>query len=270
MSSESTGVTTETGERTGADTARLEGLQSFLRGLRIIRAFGHGAERQTLAQLASRTGMTRATVRRYLHTLVGEDYAACDGKNFWLHPRILELGFSYLSSLPFYRFAQPVLEDLAREIDKSCSVGVLDGGEVVYVLRVPAQRAVTMSLDVGTRLPAHVSAMGRVLLSALPATARDEVINGLEITPFTERTITDRLRLAAVLAAIAADEYALLDQEMETGVRSVAVPVRDRRGSTIAALGMSLSVAEMPKEGIIRDILPRLRAAAAAISARLP
>jgi IclR family transcriptional regulator, pca regulon regulatory protein len=265
MSSETEGV-----ETTDRDSARLAGLQSFLRGLQIIRAFGPGAERQTLAQLARRTGMTRATVRRYLHTLVGEDYAATDGKHFWLRPRILELGFSYLSSLPFYRFAQPVLEDLARAIDKSCSVGVLDGGEVVYVLRVPAQRAITMSLDVGTRLPAHVSAMGRVLLAALPPAALGAVVAGLEITPFTARTITDRGRLAAVLEAVGGDEYALLDQEMEAGVRSVAVPIRDRRGSTIAALGMSLSVAEMPNDGIRRDILPRLRAAAAAISAQLP
>jgi IclR family transcriptional regulator, pca regulon regulatory protein len=253
-----------------SETKDVEVLQSFLRGLRIIRAFGSGAETQTLAELAKRTGLTRAAVRRYLHSLVAHDYAATDGKNFWLRPLILELGFSYLSSLPFYRFAQPVLEDLARDLGKSCSVGVLDGNEVVYVLRVPAQRAITMSLDVGTRLPAHVSAMGRVLLAALPAAARGEIVAGLEITRFTERTLTDRGRLSAALDEVADAQYAVLDQEMEAGVRSVAVPIRDRRNSTIAALGMSLSVAETPMDGIVRDILPRLRAAADEISAQLP
>jgi IclR family pca regulon transcriptional regulator len=227
------------GETAGTETAdSAVFVQSFARGLDVIRAFGAEHPRLSLADVARSTGLNRATARRFLLTLEQLGYIRLSGREFSLTPRVLELGFSYLSALSIPEIAQPHLEELSRAVGESSSVSVLDGAEVVYVARVPARRLMSVSITVGTRLPAFATSMGRVLLAALPPAEAELRLTAVEFTRFTSTTLTDRVALLGELREVSQRGWGLVDQELESGLRSIAAPLR-RGGEVVAALNVS-------------------------------
>jgi IclR family transcriptional regulator, pca regulon regulatory protein len=244
-------------------TARTaEFVQSLERGLAVIRAFDANHPQRTLSEVARNTGLTRAAARRFLLTLVDLGYMRTDGRLFALRPRILELGYAYLSSLSLPEVAQPHLETLVAQVHESSSMSVLDDDEVVYIARVPTKRIMTVAISVGTRFPAYATSMGRVLLAAQPAEWLDEYLATARLRPLTRRTVTDPARLRAILTKIAAQGYAIVDQELEEGLRSVAAPIHGDNGSVIAALNVSAHASRGSFEVIRRELLPPLLEAA--------
>ena len=243
-----------------------ETVQSLSRGLAVIRAFGRDAPRMTLTEVAERTGMSRAAARRFLLTLVQEGYATTDGKHFALSPRVLDLGFAFLSSMDIWDVAQPIMQEVVRRTGESCSASVLDGAEVVYVARVPASRIMTLGLSVGSRLPAFATSMGRVLLAALPPAGLDAFFAKTALTPLTGHTVFDEAALRTLLDGVRTAGYALVDEELEAGLRSIAVPVRNRQGQVMAAMNVSCHAVRTSIRQMTDDILPALLDGAAAIS----
>jgi IclR family pca regulon transcriptional regulator len=240
-------------------------VQSLERGLAVIRAFDETRPELTLSDVARATGLTRAAARRFLLTLIDLGYVRTDGRLFALRPRILELGYAYLSSMSLPEVAQPHMEELVAKVHESCSVSVLDGTDVVYVARVPTRRIMTVAISVGTRFPAFATSMGRVLLAAQPNDRIEAYLASGVIQQYTDFTVTDADKLRAVLAKTRTQGYCLVDQELEKGLRSIAVPVHDADGTVIAAMNVSLHVSGGTAEEIRRDILPQLRATAAEI-----
>lgn len=214
-------------------------VQSFARGLAVIRAFDAAHPEQTLTEVASATGLTRAGARRILLTLQTLGYVEADGRLFRLTPKILDLGFAYLTSMPFWNLADPVMEQLSAQIHESCSAAVLDRTEIVYVLRVPTHKIMTINLSIGSRLPAYCTSMGRVLLSALDDAALDETLAQSDIRAHTARTTTDIGELKAAIAQVRQQGWAIVDQELEVGLLSISAPIRNRRGQIIAAMNIS-------------------------------
>ena len=240
-------------------------VQSFARGLAVIRAFDAAHPRMTVSEVAERTGLTRAAARRFLHTLVSVDYVISDGRSFQLTPRVLELGFSYLSGLTLPELAQPHLEALSHELGESTSASVLDGGDIVYVARVPTRRIMNVAITIGTRFPAHATSMGRVLLAHLPEAELDAYLANLDAEHRTDRTLTDPEMLRTVLAEVRAAGWALVDQELEIGLRSIAAPLHDRHGRVIAAVNVAGSAGTASLERLRQEYLPALLATAARI-----
>ncbi|QBI20997.1 IclR family transcriptional regulator [Egibacter rhizosphaerae] len=241
-------------------------VQSLARGLSVIRAFDADQPEMTLSDVARATGLTRAAARRFLITLVDLGYVRQRQGRFALTPRILELGYAYLSSLTLPELAHPHLERLASTVRESTSVSVLDGDEVVYVARVATSRIMTVRIDVGTRFPAHATSMGRVLLAHLSGEELDRRLVDTKLVPLTDRTITDPQRLRAELAAVREQGYALVDQELEEGLRSIAAPVRDGSGRVVAAANVSANATRTSVDEMRDRLLPALRDAAEAIS----
>ena len=242
-------------------------VQSFARGLAVIRTFSAEAPRQTLTEVAQRAGLTRAGARRILLTLAQLGYVKSDGRLFELTPKILDLGFAYLSSLPLWNRAEPVMEELVDQVHESCSAAVLDGAEIVYVLRVPTRRIMSINLGIGSRLPAAATSMGRVLLAALPRAEVDALLAAQPLQAFNARTITEPAALHAELARVREQGWCLVDQELEEGLVSIAAPIVDRRGVAIAALNVSGQAQRTPPARMEAEFLPRLREAARRISA---
>jgi IclR family transcriptional regulator, pca regulon regulatory protein len=242
-----------------------EVVQAFARGLAVIRAFDEAHPEQTLADVARRTGMPRAAARRFLRTLETLGYVrAADGR-FALTPRVLELGFSYLSALSLPELVQPHLERLSREVHESVSAAVLDGADIVYVARVPTRRIMSVRITIGTRLPASATSMGRVLLAGLPPEELDAALAASPFDPLTDRTLTDPDAVRSELGRVRAQGWAVVDGELEAGLRSFAAPVRDRAGAVVAAVGISTSATAGPVADAVGRLVPSLRAAAAAI-----
>jgi len=244
-------------------------VQSLERGLAVIRAFGPEGPELTLSDVARRTGLTRAAARRFLLTLADLGYVRSDGRRFALTPRVLELGYAYLSSLSLPEVAEPHLERLAAEVRESSSVSVLDGDEIVYVGRVPTSRIMRVSINVGTRFPAYATSMGRVLLAALEPGELEAYLARAKIRPLTVRTIATAGKLKAELDRIRTQGWALVDQELEEGLRSVAAPIRDRDGRVVAAVNVSAHASRASKDAVRRVLLPPLLATAAHIEADL-
>ncbi|MEO8263403.1 MAG: IclR family transcriptional regulator C-terminal domain-containing protein [Pseudolysinimonas sp.] len=244
-----------------------EYVQSLARGLEVLRAFDAAHPRQTLSEVAASVGLTRATARRFLLTLVELGYLRSDGKLFSLTPRVLELGYGYLSGLTFPEIAQPHLERLSAAVHESTSASILDGTDIVYVARVPVQRIMAVSVGIGTRFPASATSMGRALLAGLGAEERSAHL-AAELPTFTERTITARDELMAELDRVAAQGWALVDQELESGVRSLAAPIHGRDGTVIGAINIAAR-AEGPAEAFLANMLPDLRAAALVVESDL-
>ena len=244
-------------------------VQSFARGLAVIRSFSATAPRQTLSEVAGATGLTRAGARRILLTLEGLGYVESEGRRFALTPKILDLGFAYLSSLPLWNLAEPVMEGLVAEVKESCSAAVLDGNDIVYVLRVPTHKIMSINLGIGSRLPAWCTSMGRVLLAGLPVEARQRRLGVAPLQALTGRTLTDRTALNAAIELTARQGWCLVDQELEEGLVSLAAPVHDRAGRTIAALNISGQHNRTPPALMQQQFLPKLLDAAAMISALL-
>jgi IclR family transcriptional regulator, pca regulon regulatory protein len=247
-----------------------EFVQSLERGLAVIRAFDRAHPELTLTEVATATGVTRATARRFLLTLADLGYVRTDGRFFSLSPRVLELGYAYLSTLSLPEVAEPHLEALVAEVNESSSVSVLDGRDVVYVARVPTSRIMTVSISVGTRFPAYATSMGRVLLAGLSDEDLDACLKNVALQPLTPRTVTSEPVLRAELARVRAQGWALVDQELEEGLRAVAAPIRDRSGRAVAAINVSAHAGRRSLEAMRRDLVPPLVATAARISADLP
>ncbi|GIJ07884.1 IclR family transcriptional regulator [Micromonospora andamanensis] len=239
-----------------------EFVQSLERGLAVIRAFDAEHAQLTLSEVARSTGLTRAAARRFLLTLVDLGYVRTDGRLFALRPRILDLGYAYLSSLSLPEVARPHMEALVAQVHESCSMSVLDGDEVVYVARVPTKRIMTVGISVGTRFPAYATSMGRVLLAAQPAGWLDDYLATAKLRPLTRRTVTDPAKLRATLTKIATQGYALVDQELEEGLRSLAAPIHGDNGSVVAAVNVSAHASRGSFEMIRRELLPPLLATA--------
>jgi IclR family transcriptional regulator, pca regulon regulatory protein len=240
-------------------------VQSLERGLAVIRAFDVDHQKLSLSEVATATGLSRAAARRFLHTLVRLGYMRTDGSKFSLRPKILELGYAYLSSLTLPEVAMPHLEELVEQVHESSSVCELDGEDVVYIARVPTKRIMTVTISVGTRFPAYATSMGRVLLAAQPPAWLDAYLSTVSLKGLTEHTITNPIALRTELSRIASQGWALVDQELEEGLRSLAVPVRDPDGKVIAAVNVSTHAGRRTLEAIVADLLGPLQATAAAI-----
>jgi IclR family pca regulon transcriptional regulator len=252
----------------GPRPARGDFVQSLDRGLAVIRAFGPDRDKLSLSDVASATNLTRAAARRFLLTLVSLGYVRKDGSRFSLRPRVLELGYAYLSGLALPDVAAPHMEELVARLHESSSISVLDGQHVVYVVRVPTKRIMTVAISVGTRFPAYATSMGRVLLAGLPPDELDQYLAQAALEPLTARTITDPDRLRAELREVAAQGYAIVDQELEEGLRAAAAPIR---GADVgpAAINVSAHASRVSMDAMRTDIVPALLDTAAQIEADL-
>jgi len=239
-------------------------MTSLARGLAVIRGFSQQRRKMSIAQLSLRTGIPRAAVRRCLYTLGKLGYVASeDGRSFALRPQILSLGHAYLSSVPLVMAAQPVLDQVSAAIHESCSLAILDGDEILYVARSSAStRIMSIDLGVGSRLPAHCTSMGRVLLGGMGADDLAAFLRRVKLAPYTPRTLVAKDRLADTIATVARQQYALVDQELEIGLRSIAVPVKDFRARVAAAINVSVQASRVSVTEMEKSFLPALRAAA--------
>jgi IclR family transcriptional regulator, pca regulon regulatory protein len=242
-------------------------VQSFARGLAVIRAFDAQRPSQTLSEVAAAAGLTRAAARRILLTLQTLGYVDADGRQFRLTAKILDLGFAYLTSMPIWNLAEPVMEHLVAQVHESCSASVLDRTDIVYVLRVPTQKIIAINLATGSRLPAFCTSMGRVLLAGLDEARLDEVLAASELRQRTPRTVTDTKELKRIIAQVREQNWAIVDQELEVGLISLSAPIRDRQGRIIAAMNVSGNAQRSTAKQMIRDFLPPLQAAAQRVSA---
>jgi IclR family pca regulon transcriptional regulator len=241
-------------------------VQSFARGLAVIRSFSAEAPTQSLSEVAVRTGLTRAGARRILLTLEGLGYVESQGRQFRLTPKILDLGFAYLSSLPLWNLAEPVMEALVAEVKESSSAAVLDGADIVYVLRVPTHKIMSINLGIGSRLPAYCTSMGRVLLAGLTAEQLRATLAARPPVAHTARTVTDTDELVALIGQVREQGWSLVNQELEEGLLSLAAPIVDRSGRVIAALNISGQATRTPPSMMVDQFLPKLLASARTIS----
>lgn len=233
-----------------------EFVQSLERGLAVIRAFSRERPALTLSEVADQTGLARAAARRFLLTLKELGYVDSDGRHFSLRPRVLELGYSYLSSLPVWEIARPHLEELSAVVRETTSASVLDGTDIVFVVRVETKRIMSMTLGVGSRLPAWATAMGRVLLADLPRNRLDAYFEKLELEPLSEKTVTSKRELRKIIERARVNGWTLVDQEVEEGVRSLAVPIKSPSGRTEAALTVCSHASRVSVDRIMGEFLP--------------
>jgi IclR family pca regulon transcriptional regulator len=246
-----------------------EYVQSLDRGLAVIRCFSEKMPRMTIADVARETGLTRAAVRRFLHTLERLGYVGQREGRFYLRPRVLELGYAYLSSLSIAEIAQEHLVRLAEQLHESCSASVLDGNDIVYVARAQTTRIMTITLAVGSRIPAYAAAMGRVLLAGLPDAELEDYLSSAELHPLTGRTVTVPGELRHVIQDTRRCGYAIVDQELEVGVRSAAVPVHDASGKVVAAINATAHASRVSVDRLKKEFVPQLLKTAGAINADL-
>lgn len=245
-------------------------VQSFARGLQVLRSFGAESPAQTLSEAAERVGLTRAGARRILLTLQALGYVEQEGRQFRLTPKVMELGFAYLSSQPWWHLAQPLMEELTQQTRESTSACVLDGDEIVYMLRVPAQKIMSINLGIGSRLPAHCTSMGRVLLASLPEDERTQRILSTRLEALTPKTTTDPDKLLRTLAQVRRQGWALVSEELELGLMSLAVPLRDRKGRVVAAINLSSRPQQRSATEMQRQLLPLLQRVAERLGSLLP
>lgn len=244
-------------------------VQSFARGLSVIRSFSAEAPAQTLSDVAARTGLSRATARRFLHTLTDLGYAVNVDSRFQLTPRVLELGTSYLSALTLPAIAQPRLEVLSRQVGESSSMSVLEGTDIIYVSRVPVRRIMTVNITIGTKFPAYATSMGRVLLAGLSEAELEETLAASPPQQLTTRSLFTVQQVREEVAATRERGWALVDQELEPGLRSLAAPITGPDGEVVAAINISTQSASHAVEDIRRVVLPQLLETARAISTDL-
>jgi IclR family pca regulon transcriptional regulator len=248
------------------ETRQPHHVQSFARGLAVIAAFDAEHPELSLTDVAERTELTRAAARRFLLTLTDLGYARRDGRMFSLTPRVLDLGYAYLSSQSLPDVAEPHLEDLVSDVKESSSVSVLDGDDIVYVARVAtSHRIMAVRIHVGTRFPAILTSMGRVMLAALDDTELEEFVSRVDLPSLTSHTATDRRSLLAELRRIREQGYAVVDQELEEGLRAVAAPIKGPGDRVVAAINTSTHASRTTMREIEEVFLPRLLQAAAAI-----
>ncbi|QWF39905.1 IclR family transcriptional regulator domain-containing protein [Bordetella hinzii] len=234
-------------------------VRTFARGLKIIETMGQGDARQTLADIAAAVELPRTAVRRFLMTLIELSFVKTDGKHYWLTPKVLRLGLSYLYTLPYWRQSQLSLEELGARIGQSCAVSVLDDEEIVYVQRLHTKRILSMSPSLGSRLPAHAVSMGRVLLSGLDDEALEHYLRTATLKPLTTHTVVDRDRLREAILLARKQSYAWVDSELDDSIAGLAVPVRDQDGGIVAAINVSLSAGTYTETSAVAEFLQPLR-----------
>jgi IclR family pca regulon transcriptional regulator len=238
-------------------------MTSLARGLAVIQAFTDRKHQLTISQLSVRTALSRAAVRRCLYTLKQLGFAASDdGRHFYLRPRILSLGHSYISSMPLASSVQPILEHLSRTLHESSSIATLDGLEIIYVARASATRIMSIDLGVGSRLPAFCTSMGRVLLANLPPEELESCLARIEFKNYTDRTVSNAEKLRQILRLVQRNGYAIVDQELEQGLRSMAVPIQSPAGKVVAALNVGAHAQRVSIQVLQTRFLPQLQAAA--------
>ncbi|MET9436624.1 IclR family transcriptional regulator C-terminal domain-containing protein [Streptomyces sp. NPDC006551] len=240
-------------------------IESLARGLTVLTAFGEGRGALPLTAVAEATGLARATARRALITLEHLGYVSGEGRLFRLTPRVLALGFPYISRMPLPQIAAPHLAELSRRVHDSASLAVLAGADIRYTARVATRRIMSVHITVGTRFPAHATSLGRVMLADLPSREREAWLAGIEPQALTPHTVTERAELSALLERVREQGYALVDEELEQGLRSIAVPVRDRAGVVVAAVNVAMHSSRRTVEECVEVVLPELRATAARI-----
>lgn len=245
-------------------------MTSLARGLAVIHAFEERKRHLTIAQISHRTEIPRASVRRCLHTLMKLGYVTTDGRTFSLLPKVLTLGHAYLSSTPLAVTAQPVLDRLSDQLNEACSMAILEEDEILYVARssIPL-RLVSMDLSLGSRLPAYCTAMGQILLAALDDAALEEYLEQAELLKRTSRTLTTAEQIRQVVAQIRQQGWVISDQELEPGLRSLAVPLRDSEGQVHAALNVGTPVSRVTRGELETRFLPVLLDASRELSKRL-
>jgi IclR family pca regulon transcriptional regulator len=238
-------------------------MTSLARGLAVIQAFSQSQQLLTISQISAKTGFSRAAVRRCLYTLVKLNFAGSDdNRHFYLRPRVLTLGHSYLSSMPLAVAAQPILDHVSHVLRESCSIATLDGAEIVYIARANVTRIMAIDLGVGTRLPAFCTTMGRVLLAHLPPDKFEELLPRIVFKRFTERTVVGPEKLRQVLRLVQRNGYSMIDQELEHGLRALAVPIRNPAGMVVAALNVGVHAQRVSIQELQGKFLAYLRAAA--------
>jgi IclR family pca regulon transcriptional regulator len=234
-------------------------VSGFARGLRVIEAFEETRQRLSIAEAAKLTGLDRATVRRSLLTLAELGYADYDGKFFALTPKILRLGHAYLSATPLPALIQPHLDQLSEKAGQSASASVLEGTEIVYIARASQRRVMSINLTPGSRLPAYCASMGRVLLASLSESEARAILEKTELKQNTPTTRTDPEELIAEFRRVRAQGYAIIDQELEIGLCSIAVPIENDRGQTVAAINIGAPAAHVPASAMAERYLPLLQ-----------
>lgn len=245
-------------------------MTSLARGLAVVQAFSDSRKPQTIANISQKTGIPRAAVRRCLHTLRELGYVDAELNNFSLRPKVLTLGYSYLSSTPLTVSAQPYLNNISRTLNESSSLAVLDDGEVLYVARAATSRVMSVALNTGSRLPAYCTSLGRVMLAHLPADQLDAYLARTKLRAMTENTVVNQKRLREILAGVRQDGYAINDEELELGLRSIAVPVRGASGTVLAALNVGAQAARVSVQQLRQEFLPVLQRGAQELSILLP
>ncbi|HEY2625103.1 MAG TPA: IclR family transcriptional regulator C-terminal domain-containing protein [Dyella sp.] len=234
-------------------------VQSLARGLQVLRAFDRGLANPNLTQVAERTGLSRAVTRRLLLTFQHLGYVGSQGRSFYLTPRVLELGYSYLSSLDLTELAQQSMGLLSERVGESCSMAVLDGSDIVYVLRVPVRRVMSVALGIGARLPAFATSMGRAILSGLPEAELAGWLRGQKFRPLTAFTLRTATALKAEIRRVREQGYALVSRELEIGLFSIAVPIRAGDGRIVAALNVGMPYSDDAPARAVTLILPALQ-----------
>jgi IclR family pca regulon transcriptional regulator len=238
-------------------------MTSLARGLAVIQSFSGRRRHATISHLSQKTGFSRAAVRRCLYTLTKLGFAGSDdNRHFFLQPRILSLGHSYMSSMPLATAAHPILEHLSHLVKESCSIAILDGVDIIYIARVNVTRIMGIHLGVGSRLAAFCTSMGRVLLANLPPEKLDACLLNVKFTRYTERTVSTTEDLLEVLAEVRRNGYAIVDQELELGLRSMAVPIRNLDGQVVAAINVGAHAQRVSLQELQTKFLPHLQTAA--------
>ena len=235
-----------------------EFMQSLARGLAVLRCFANEQRPMTIAQASRLTGLSRPAVKRCLHTLVRLGYAAQDGVQYSLRPKVLALGYAYMSSSTLATRAQPLLDHLRDELHESCSLGVIEEDEVYYVARAEVSRIMSIALRVGSRLPLYCTSMGRILLAARPRSEQEAYLRRIELRARTPNTVTQPAKILEILEHVAEEGHAIVDEELELGLRSVAVAVWGRSG-VVAAVNIGTQAARVSLPDLRSRFLPSLR-----------
>jgi IclR family transcriptional regulator, pca regulon regulatory protein len=245
-------------------------VESLARGLLVLKTVSEIGPGTTLARIATESGLSRAAVRRLVLTLEHLGYLATNGRGYLLTPRVLELGYGFLGAQTLTDLAQPQMEQLAHSIRESCSMAVLDGQNIVYVARVAVRKVMTVALAVGARLPAYCTSMGRVLVSGLAPEELDTWFGQCRPVRLTDRTVTEVDRLRSIVSGVRRDGYAWVEQELETGLCSLAVPLHDTEGKVVAALNTGMPFHAAARARARSELLPALRETAGAIERCMP
>jgi IclR family transcriptional regulator, pca regulon regulatory protein len=245
-----------------ADPPDKEFMATLAKGIAVLEAFGKRHPSMTLSEAAIETNVSRATARRILRTLAELGLVEQSGRQFALTPHILKFGFSYLATQNWIERAAPLMKELSEQVHESCSAAILQDTDIVYVARVPAGRIMSATLSVGSRLPAFHTSMGRIQLGYLDESEIWRRLMSIRIEPLTQSTITDRQALFDRVREDRAQGFSIVDEELERGLRSMAVPIVDRQGQAVAALNLSTHTGRTTRNEMRERFLPTLRSVA--------